>query len=239
MCADETDCANSSRDPSGGQLNVPPDWADTHWSGWYDYVTWHTKHFVILEEWLNLEAPLLDCLATVKEIVAWLQANREMVRLQAIFVVDFCGRAALWKSWRLLLRNCGNMFQSICSKSRKPEFVIYTKQPNCLVALAHSLMCFHLTNAIVESGEWYFYRENVTPHSRDFDILQWWEGMYARLPLMTKCVRHTLSVPHTPCDVERTFSGWKRVRSKQQHNIEEGTHKGYVSFCVNGTVPSP
>ena len=93
-------------------------------------------------------------------------------------------------------------------------------------------------HAIVGSGEWLLFRENVVADSRNFDILQWWEGMSARLPLIYKCVRRTLSVPHTSCNVERTFSFWKRVRSNK-HNMQEGTHKAYVSFCFNGTVPAP
>ena len=51
-------------------------------------MTWHAKHFVIFEEWLKAEATNADCLATVKDLIAWLQGNRDMVRLQAIFVVD-------------------------------------------------------------------------------------------------------------------------------------------------------
>ena len=98
---------------------------------------------------------------------------------------------------------------------------------------------FDQCQAIVDSGEWRLFRENVVADSRDFDILQWWEGMSARLPLMYRCVRRTLSVPHTSCDVERTFSVWKRVRSDKQHSMQEGTHKAYVSFCFNGTVPAP
>ena len=72
--------------------------------------------------------------------------------------------------------------------------------------------------------------------SRTFDILELWDGMFARPPLMYKCVRCTLGVPHTSCDVERTFSVWKCVRSDKQHNMQEGTHKAYVSFHFNGPV---
>ena len=66
-------------------------------------------------------------------------------------------------------------------------------------------------HAIVDGGEWRLFRENVVADSRDCHTLQWWEGMFARLPLMYKCVRRTLSVPHTSCDVERTFLVWKCV----------------------------
>ena len=92
--------------------------------------------------------------------------------------------------------------------------------------------------AIVQSGEWWLYRESVAAESRNFDILEWWEGMSIRPPLMYELVRRMLRVPHTSCDVERTFSVWKRMRS-EQHNMQEGTHKAYVSFCFNGTVPAP
>ena len=41
------------------------------------------------------------------------------------------------------------------------------------------------------------------------------------------------------CDVERTFSVWKRVRSDRQHDMKKGTHKANVSFYFSGTVPAP
>ena len=68
--------------------------------------------------------------------------------------------------------------------------------------------------------------------SRDFDILQWCEGMSTRLPLIYKCVRRTLSVPHTSCDVERSFSVWKHVRFDKLHNMQEGTKKAYGALLL-------
>ena len=41
------------------------------------------------------------------------------------------------------------------------------------------------------------------------------------------------------CDVELSFSVWKRVRSDKQQSMKLGTHKAYVSFCFNGAVPAP
>ena len=79
----------------------------------------------------------------------------------------------------------------------------------------------------------------VVPGNQNFDILQWWEGMRDRLPLLHRCVRRVLTIPHTSCDVERTLSMWKRVCSNKQHSSKEGTHKAYVSFCFNSTVPAP
>ena len=64
------------------------------------------------------------------------------------------------------------------------------------------------------------------------DVLQWWEAMALCLPTMYPIARSILAIPHTSCDVERSFSVWKRVRSEKQH-------KAYVSFCFNGVVPPP
>ena len=75
--------------------------------------------------------------------------------------------------------------------------------------------------------------------SKKFDILEWWEAMAGRLPIMYHYARRTLAIPHTSCDVERSFSVWKRVRSDKQYSMKEGTHKAYVSFCFNGVVPAP
>ena len=83
------------------------------------------------------------------------------------------------------------------------------------------------------------YRDSVTPSTPQFDVLQWWEGMAVRLPTMYRIARSILAIPHTSCDVERSFSVWKRVRSDKQQSMAEGTHKAYVSFCFNGVVPPP
>ena len=61
--------------------------------------------------------------------------------------------------------------------------------------------------------------------------------MALRLPTMYPIARSILAIPHTSCDVERSFSVWKRVRSEKQQSMKEGTHKAYVSFCFNGVVP--
>ena len=61
----------------------------------------------------------------------------------------------------------------------------------------------------------------------------------ARLPTMYPIARSILAIPHTSCDVERSFSVWKRVRSEKQQSMKEGTQKAYVSFCFNGVVPPP
>ena len=92
---------------------------------------------------------------------------------------------------------------------------------------------------LLENGEWKVYRDSVTPSTPQFDVLQWWEGMAVRLPTMYRIARSILAIPHTSCDVERSFSVWKRVRSDKQQSMAEGTHKAYVSFCFNGVVPPP
>ena len=96
-----------------------------------------------------------------------------------------------------------------------------------------------IRDQVVDSGEWNLYRESIQPDSQKFDLLQWWESMAPRLPIMYACARRTLAIPHTSCDVERSFSVWKRVRSDKQYSMQEGTHKAYVSFCFNGVVPEP
>ena len=75
--------------------------------------------------------------------------------------------------------------------------------------------------------------DSITQSTPQFDVLQWWEGMALRLPTMYPIARSILAIPHTCCDVERSLS----VRSEKQHNMKEGTHKVYVSFCFNGVVP--
>ena len=92
---------------------------------------------------------------------------------------------------------------------------------------------------LLENGEWKVYRDSVTPSTPQFDVLQWWKGMAVRLPTMYRIARSILAIPHTSCDVERSFSVWKRVRSDKQQSMAEGTHKAYVSFCFNGVVPPP
>jgi len=97
----------------------------------------------------------------------------------------------------------------------------------------------HLQSEIVQSGQWHLYRESVARNTPKFDILEWWEGMSLRLPLLYPHARRILAIPHTSCDVERSFSVWKRVRSDKQQSMKLGTHKAYVSFCFNGVVPAP
>ena len=90
---------------------------------------------------------------------------------------------------------------------------------------------------VVDNGEWKVYRESVTPASPQFDILAWWDAMASRVPTLYSIARRVLAIPHTSCDVERSFSVWKHVRSEKQKSMKEGTHKAYVSFCFNGVVP--
>mmetsp|Transcript_35349 Transcript_35349/g.59352 ORF Transcript_35349/g.59352 Transcript_35349/m.59352 type:complete len:129 (+) Transcript_35349:410-796(+) len=97
----------------------------------------------------------------------------------------------------------------------------------------------NLQSIIVDNGEWDLCRANVQPSTPKFDILRWWEAMKERLPHMYKCARRILAIPHTSCDVERSFSIWKRVQSDKQENMKESTHKAYISFCFNGVLPPP
>ena len=97
----------------------------------------------------------------------------------------------------------------------------------------------NLQSIIVDNGDRDLYRANVHSSTPKFDILQWWEAMKERLPHMYKCACRILAIPHTSCDVERSFSIWKRVQLDKQENMKEGTYKAYVSFCFNGVVPPP
>ena len=92
---------------------------------------------------------------------------------------------------------------------------------------------------IVDSGEWSVYLEHRCERVHQFDVLEWWHGMAHRLPLMYKYALQVLSIPHTSCDCERSFSRWRMVRSDKQHRMKLGTHKAYVSFGFNGIVPPP
>ena len=56
------------RHPDGGNVNVPPNWAGTQWSGWFDCVKWHAKHFVFFREWLTVEVSNDDCPGTVSDL---------------------------------------------------------------------------------------------------------------------------------------------------------------------------
>ena len=66
-----------------------------------------------------------------------------------------------------------------------------------------------LQSEIVQSGQWRLYRESVAGNTSKFDILEWWEGISLRLPLLYPHARRILAIPHTSCDVERSFSVWK------------------------------
>ena len=89
---------------------------------------------------------------------------------------------------------------------------------------------------VVDNGEWALYKACVVPDNGDFDIHQWWDSMKDRLPTMYPYAIQTLCIPHTSCDVERSFSMWKNVRSEKQHNMQHALHKAYVSFGFNGVV---
>ena len=51
---------------------------------------WHAKHCVIFREWLIVEVSNEDCpaTATVSDLYDWLRQNADLVRLQALFVVE-------------------------------------------------------------------------------------------------------------------------------------------------------
>ena len=77
---------------------------------------------------------------------------------------------------------------------------------------------------------------SVVKDTRDFDIHRLWDSMKERLLTMYTYAIQTLCIPHTSCDVERSFSMWKNVRSEKQYSMQRGLHKAYVSFGFNGFV---
>ena len=89
---------------------------------------------------------------------------------------------------------------------------------------------------VVDNGEWALYKACVVPDNGDFDIHQWWDCMKDRLPTMYPYAIQPLCIPHTLCDVERSFSMWKNVRSEKPNNMQHALHKAYVSFGFNGVV---
>ena len=110
--------------------------------------------------------------------------------------------------------------------------------PHDITMYAHVIPA-DLCPTIEQSGDWNLYVDSVQPSTKQSNTLGWWEGMCERVPLLYKCARRMLAIPHMSCDMERSFSMWKRVHSEKQHSMQHGTHKRYVSFCFNGVVLAP
>ena len=310
----------SQKEQNGeGITTIPPDWADTRWSGWYDSVVWFTCGLGAFRKWLQQEVNTPDCLATLSDLDAWLQVNGTTVRLQLTFVkehakdifgllqpiqVSVAATHAVTAKDRRPKPHMHRVYNQmhelyvtlqtrVDSKSLGPatedrlerktaagqylyaqrqrmraDFLDVVRQakeklwkyvskhmdfakqarvvdPRQIARLSPEITQFpdifpsSIRDQVVDSGEWNLYRESIQPDSQKFDLLQWWESMAPRLPIMYACARRTLAIPHTSCDVERSFSVWKRVRSDKQYSMQEGTHKAYVSFCFNGVVPEP
>ena len=310
----------SQKEQNGeGITTIPPDWADTRWSGWYDSVVWFTCGLGAFRKWLQQEVNTPDCLATLSDLDAWLQVNGTTVRLQLTFVKEHAkdifgllqpiqvsvaathtvtakdrrpkphmhrvynqmhelyvtlqtrvdskslGRAT---EDRLERKTAAGQYLYAQRQRMRADFLDVVRQakeklwkyvskhmdfakqarvvdPRQIARLSPEITQFpdifpsSIRDQVVDSGEWNLYRESIQPDSQKFDLLQWWESMAPRLPIMYACARRTLAIPHTSCDVERSFSVWKRVRSDKQYSMQEGTHKAYVSFCFNGVVPEP
>ena len=89
---------------------------------------------------------------------------------------------------------------------------------------------------LVESSGWVLYKASVVEDTHDFDIHWWWDSMKDRLPTVYAYAIETLYIVHTSCDVERSFSMGKNVRSEKQYSMNHGLHKAYVSFRFHGVV---
>ena len=120
--------------------------------------------------------------------------------------------------------------------AEEARIVIHAKLPHCLVTLTHSLMCFHLNNVmrLLKGGEWRLKRENVVPNSRDSDILQWWEGTYARLGQIA-----AIGVSH---------SRISQIAAEQKKELYHGNRKiqkrcrcppSYYAACQSAPISKP
>ena len=120
-----------------------------------------------------------------------------------------------WVVFRLRLKLNGAVFSC---------FLIFDPRqlPNLpMDPAAYPLMLPNNVRAqVVDNGEWALYKACVVPDNGDFDIHQWWDSMKDRLPTMYPYAIQTLCIPHTSCDVERSFSMWKNVRSEKQYNMQ-------------------
>lgn len=96
-----------------------------------------------------------------------------------------------------------------------------------------------LAQKVVANGEWELYlslaRQATSESTRD--ILCWWAALEDdRCKLLSERARHVLAIPPTTCDVERTFTTYKAVRSDKQIRFSQETHVAYVSFGFNGAL---
>ena len=58
-----------------------------------------------------------------------------------------------------------------------------------------------------------------------------------RLPRLYCVPCRTLAIPHTSCDVERSFSAWKRVRSEKYLRMKESTTRHMCLFVSKVLFP--
>jgi hypothetical protein len=62
--------------------------------------------------------------------------------------------------------------------------------------------------------------------------------MAAILPNLSFMALRILAIPHTSCDVERSFSYYRLSRNNLQQSLTPEHHIGRVSFVMNGIVPA-
>jgi hypothetical protein len=88
----------------------------------------------------------------------------------------------------------------------------------------------------IASSEWqkYWSLPSVTG---TLDLLNFWRGLKAELPEMSKRALLVLPITHTAVDVERSFSFYKLARSEKQLALTDQHHIGRISFAMNGLVP--
>ena len=89
---------------------------------------------------------------------------------------------------------------------------------------------------LLEKGEWERYWA-MPPVEGPLDLAQWWRSVESQLPTLAYVALRTLPIPHTGCDVERSFSYYWLSRNKLQGRLKPEHHIGRLSFVMNGIIP--
>ena len=87
-------------------------------------------------------------------------------------------------------------------------------------------------------GEWDRYWDGDEVPEGPLDLVQWWKSMESELPTLARIALRTLPMPHSGCDVERSFSYYRLSRTSLQMCIQAEHHIGRLSFAMNDIVPA-
>ena len=74
--------------------------------------------------------------------------------------------------------------------------------------------------------EWAIYR-NIKQHElpEPLDLLEFWEGMKVRLPLLADIALSVLQVPASSAEVERSFTDYGNILTDKRHNLSDENMK--------------